>query len=131
MTLPLLNAPPLPPLGGDLVTFISQQETTEIPDAMGEIATTPVRVDVPGCRHRPVPATTPAQRETPEDITDIGTQVWITHAPPVPAALNAAIDGQIQVNGGTTYQILGGVVPITGADGQVEFVKFLSKVQAG
>jgi hypothetical protein len=128
MTLPATTIPPLPPLGGDVVTFVDMDRSSGTPDAMGEILPTPVRVDVTGCRHRAIPATTPTQREQPEDITDVGTQVWQTHAPPVPAALNAKVDGVMIVNG-VTYRMEGGVVPVTGADGSVEFVKILSKVQ--
>jgi hypothetical protein len=102
---------------------------------MGQVLPTLSAVDVPQCRHRPIPATTPAQRETPEDITDVGTQVWQTHAPPVAAALaftNLATGttGQLRCNG-ITYQVLGGAAPVTGADGQILFVKILSKVQVG
>lgn len=130
MTLPILNVPLMPPLGGDTVTFITAVNTTDTPDAMGQISTEPQRVDVTGCRHRAIPATTPAQREAPEEITDVGMQVWQTHCPPVPAALNATLNDEIEVNG-VVYQIQGGVVAVTGADGSVEFVKFLSKTQEG
>lgn len=130
MSLPFFDPPPLPPLGADTVTFIKALPTTDIPDAMGEITTEPQRIDVTGCRHRALPATTPSQRETPEDITDVGTQAWQTHCPPEPAALAADLNDAIEVNG-ITYQIEGDIVPVTGATGAIEFVKFLSKVQVG
>ena len=130
MTVPVaVTVPPLPPLGGDTVTFITLDRSGP-PDAMGTVTPTRVRVDVQGCRHRPVQATTPTQRETPVEITDVGVQVWQTHAPPVDAALNADLTGEMEVNG-VTYQILGGPAKVTGDDGAVLFVKILSKVQEG
>jgi hypothetical protein len=44
--------------------------------------------------------------------------------------LAANLNDAIEVNG-VTYQIEGNPTPVTGADGQVEFVKILSKVQEG
>jgi hypothetical protein len=127
MTVPWTAPPPLPALGNDTVTFVTLTRTGT-PDAMGEILPTISRVDVLNCRHRALPATTPTQREQAEDITDVATQVWQTHCPPVTAALTAGVTDRIIVNG-ITYQIAGGVVRVTGADGAIEFVKFLSKVQ--
>lgn len=130
MTVPVVtNLPPMPPLGNDTVTFITlARDPNGVPDSAGMIQPTEVDVDVENCRHRPIPATTPAQREQPEDITDIAQQVWQTHAPPVPAALNAGVTGRMRVNG-IVYQILGGVAPVTDADGNVVFLKILSEVQ--
>lgn len=119
--------PPMPPLGNDTVTFVVMQRNGS-PDAMGEVMATPVHTVVEGCRHRAIPATTPTQRERPEDITDVGEQVWQTHCPPVPAALYAATTDRLIING-VVYQIEGATVRWTDADGAPLFVKILSKVQ--
>jgi hypothetical protein len=140
MTLPVLNIPPLPPLGNDTVIFLHYVDDPGAePDAMGEISQTPTRVEVTGCRHRAIPATHPAQRETPDEIFDVGQQVWQTHCPVtnrddngnlITAPLDATLNDAFEVNG-VTYQIQGDPVPVTGATGAVEFVKILSRVQVG
>jgi len=119
------------PLGNDTITFLHYVDDPGAqPDSMGEISQTPAPGVVPQCRHRPLPATAPAQRETPEGETDVGTQVWLSHCPPVPAVLNATLNDEFECNG-VTYQIQGNPTPVTGASGTIEFVKMLSKVQEG
>ena len=122
MTVPV-HVPPMPPLGGDTVEFTTLVRTGT-PDAMGEILPTPQTVTVTGCRHRQLSAS-----ETPVEITDISTEVWQTHAPPEAAPLAADSTAVLTVNG-RDYQIVG-VAPFTGDDGNVLFVKIMSKRERG
>lgn len=123
MTVPV-DVAPLPPLGGDTVVF-TKLIRTGTPDSMGEILPTPQTTSVAGCRHRAL-----STSETPQEATDIATGLWQTHCPPEAAALAADSTGVITVNG-KDYQILGDPQPFTGDDGQVLFVKLLSKREVG
>jgi hypothetical protein len=90
--------------GVTTVTFISETPS----GARGKLGTqTPAeaRVDVPGCRFRPLYA-----REMPEDLTNLATQVWRCTAPPEAAAIVAKSTGVLEVEG-VKYRIIGGARP--------------------
>lgn len=110
--------------GGQTVTFVTVT-STGTPDALGQKTEVHTSVPVTGCRHRPLSAT-----ETPEYLTDIGTQVWKTTAPPVPVAVAAKTTGLL-IEGGVTYEIVGGAKPFTDANGQPYKVTILSIIQVG
>lgn len=90
--------------GSQVVTFI-----TEAPSGtagrLGTKASTETRVDVAGCRHRPLTAT-----EAADAMTNAATQVWKTTAPPEAAAVAAKSTGVLEVDG-VKYRIIGGAKP--------------------
>jgi hypothetical protein len=93
--------------GGQTVTFVTITLGTE---GRFERAPVPSRVDVPGCRFRPL--------GTSEIVsnTDLATEVWKCTAPPVEAALNATATSQLEY-GDKTYHVTG-VEPFTDMAGR-------------
>jgi hypothetical protein len=108
--------------GPKTVTFVTLTETG-VPDAAGVMTLTPTLVDVEGCMHYPLSAS-----ETPVWLTDIGTQIWNTIAPPEAAAIAAKTKGQLKVDG-VTYEIVAGAQPLTDFSPDVFVVQILSKIQ--
>jgi hypothetical protein len=90
--------------GSTTVTFISETPSGT-PGRLGSQAPTEVRVDVVGCRFRPLYA-----RELPEDLTNLATQVWRCTAPPEAAAIAAKSTGVVEVDS-VKYRIIGGARP--------------------
>jgi hypothetical protein len=114
-----------PPFGNQTVIFVTTTPGTVV-GSLGEKTPGTIQVSVTGCRHRPL-----RDDETPEYLTDIATQVWKTTAPPVPAAINAAPDGQLIVNG-ITYKIVAGAQPFPDPQGVGIFkVTILSYIRYG
>jgi hypothetical protein len=107
--------------GSDTILFVTLTETG-VPDAAGVMTFTRTPVAVPGCHHRPLSAA-----ETPEWLTDIGTQVWKTTAPPQAAAIAAKSTGELVV-GGVTYRIIGGAQPFKDFTPNVFKVTILSQL---
>lgn len=90
--------------GSQMVTFITLTNTGD-PGRLGTKTQTRTRVDVTGCRHRPLKPS-----ETPEWLTNISTEPWKTTAPPEAAAIAAKSTGELEVDG-VTYRIIGGARP--------------------
>lgn len=90
--------------GSQTVTFTTLTGTGDY-DADGLEVMTPTPVSVKGCRHRPLKAD-----EMPVWLTNLGTQVWKTTAPPEAAAVAAKSTGRLAVDG-VTYEIIGGAQP--------------------
>lgn len=108
--------------GPDTVTFVTLTDSGTA-GKLGTKVQVPTEVDVEGCMHYPMSAS-----ETPEFLTDIGTQVWKTIAPPEAAAIAAKSTGQLKVNG-VTYRIIGGAQPMTDFSPGVFVVQILSKLE--
>lgn len=107
--------------GGQTVTFVTVTETGTV-DGLGSPVLVRTNIDVPGCRHRPLSAA-----ETPEWLTDIGTQIWNTTAPPEAAAIAAKSTGEL-IENGVTYRIIGGARPFTDMAGIPFKVSILSQI---
>lgn len=90
--------------GATTVTFISETPSGT-PGRLGSQTPLEVRVDVAGCRFRPLYA-----RELPEDMTNLATQVWRCTAPPEAASAAAKSTGLLEVDG-VKYRIIGGARP--------------------
>lgn len=110
--------------GGQTVTFVSYKDTGS-PGALGTYVQAETAVDVPGCRHRPLPFS-----ETPEGDTDIATEQWQTTAPPVPAVLAAKANGVLRGDG-VEYRIIGGPRVFTDRYGQPYKVTVFSRRMSG
>lgn len=93
--------------GGQTVTFVTMTLGTE---GRFERVPVPARVDVPGCRFRPL-GTSEMVAET-----DLATEVWKCTAPAVDAALSATATSQLEHNG-KTYHVTG-VEPFTDLSGR-------------
>jgi hypothetical protein len=113
-----------PPFGYQTVTF----ETTAVTggaDSLGTKTPAPVDVPVANCRHRPLKS-----EETPEYLSDVGTQIWKTTAPPAAAALTTKLTGRLKV-AGVIYQVVGGAETFVDDWGQPFKVTVYSKIQVG
>lgn len=108
--------------GGQVVTIPITTGTGEYDELGNEIVDTE-SVDVGGCRHRPL-----SVNETPEWVTDVGTQVWKTTAPPADAILALDTASTIEVDE-VTYQVIAGAQPFPDKSGTLFKVTILSKVQ--
>lgn len=110
--------------GGQTIT-IATTTPTDPPtyDELGHEILTPDEVDIGGCRHRPLSVS-----ETPEWITNVGTQVWKTTAPPVDEVLALGTESTFDENG-VTYQVIAGAQPFRDMAGNLFKVTILSKVQ--
>ena len=110
--------------GGQTIT-IPTTISTDPPtyDELGHEILTPDEVDIGGCRHRPLSVS-----ETPEWITNVGTQVWKTTAPPVDEVLALGTESTFDENG-VTYQVIAGAQPFTDMNGNPFKATILSKVQ--
>lgn len=92
-------------------------------DELGHEIVTTGSVEVGGCRHRPLSVS-----ETPEWVTDVGTQVWKTTAPPDEAVLALGTESTLIVDG-VTYQVIAGTQPFPDMNGDLFKCTILSKVQ--
>mgnify|MGYP000234516719 CR=1 FL=1 len=108
--------------GGQVVTIPVTTGTGEYDELGNELVDTE-SVDVGGCRHRPLSVS-----ETPDWVTNIGTQVWKTTAPPDEAILALDTDSTIVVDE-VAYQVIAGAQPFTNRSGAPFKVTVLSKVQ--
>ncbi|MCV7100080.1 hypothetical protein [Mycobacterium palustre] len=107
--------------GNQAVTFVTINESSTDVNALGIGRKSTPNVVVRGCRHRPLKS-----EETPEYLeVDTGTQIWKTTAPPAAAAAAAASTGRIIVDG-QPYDIIGGAMPFTDANGRLFKVTILS-----
>jgi hypothetical protein len=93
-------------LGPKTVTFVTLTDSGT-PGKLGTVTQVLTEVAIEGCMHHPLSAS-----ETPAWLTDIGTQIWQTIAPPEAAAIAANSTGNLKVDG-VTYQIVGGAQPYT------------------
>lgn len=110
--------------GGQTVTFVSFAEAGS-PGALGTYQMVETRVDVTGCRHRPL-----TFQETAETDTDIATEMWKTTAPPEAAVVAAEATGVIEVDG-ETFHIIGGPRMHVDMDGTPFKVTIVSQKQTG
>ena len=110
--------------GGQTIT-IATTTPTDPPtyDELGHEIVTTDEVDVGDCRHRPLNVS-----ETPEWITNVGTQVWKTTAPPVDEVLALGTESTFDESG-VTYQVIAGVQPFRDMNGNLFKCTILSKVQ--
>jgi hypothetical protein len=108
--------------GSQTVGFVTITGTGVF-DELGVEGKTETTVNITGCRHRPLQAT-----ETPEWLTDVGTQIWKTTAPPEAAAVAAKSTGLLIVDG-VTYHIVGGAQPFEDFNDPIKCT-ILSKIQA-
>lgn len=110
-------------LGNQTVTFVTLVGTG-VYDEYGLETMAETEVPVEGCLHQPMSAS-----EAPEWLTNIGTQPWITTAPPEAAAVAAKSTGKLK-EGGVTYEIIGGAQPNPDFSGAIHNVTILSKIEA-
>lgn len=108
--------------GGQVVTIPVTTGTGEYDELGNELVDTE-SVDVGGCRHRPLSVS-----ETPDWVTNIGTQVWKTTAPPDEAILALGTESTFDESG-VTYQVIAGVQPFRDMNGNLFKCTILSKVQ--
>lgn len=122
-----------PSFGGQTVKLVTVAQSGS-PGRLGLKAETRTAVTVSGCRGRVL-----SSSETPEQQTDVATEVWKWTLPPVAAALAAKATGELVYDGtaspvqttASTFQIVGPIAEKRNMDGSVHHVTILCKRQAG
>ena len=108
--------------------------STGAPGFLGMKAETRTDVTVTGCRGRVMTAS-----ETPEQQTDVATEIWKWTLPPVAAAAAATSTGELVYDGTaapertatSVFQIDGPILPKFDMDGTLHHVTLMAKRQAG
>lgn len=117
--------------GGSTITF-RHYEKSGSPDSLGEYTLTPVDVDAPGCRHRPLTFS-----ETVEFDLDVNTEHWRSTLPlfEYDATLLGVVMGfpgnDAIVVDGVEYQIVGGIRSHPDRFGSPYKATIISKKQIG
>ena len=104
------------------------------PGFLGMKSETRTDVTVSNCRGRVLPAT-----ETPEQQTDVATEIWKWTLPPAAAAIAAKSTGELVYDGTASptrtatsvFQIDGAIQPKFNMDGTLHHVTVMAKRQAG
>lgn len=117
---------------GTAVITLTHYDKTGTPDELGGYTLTPVTVEAPGCRHRPLNFT-----EAAELGFDIATLPWKSTIPiylyddATIAALLALLPQDVIVVDGQEYQIVGGVRPFDDLEGRPFKATIVSQKQIG
>jgi hypothetical protein len=106
--------------GGQTMTLVSVTREGE-PGWGGLVPEVRTEVEVTDCRGRLLSVS-----ETPENLTNVSTEVWKWTVPPVPAALEAKATDEL-IYEGTTFKIEGRATPKYDMDGTVHHVTIVCR----
>ncbi|GAS96800.1 Gp9 [Mycolicibacterium canariasense] len=114
---------PVPQTFGGQTLLVVNFTDNGPPDTLGMRGPAENKTVVPGCRHRPLSA-----KEIAEYGINVGTMVWNSTVPPVPAVLAMTVDSEIR-EGDATFKVIAGPQHHTDMDGSPFKVTVLSQRQ--